>query len=114
MREIVLHWIYPFQAISSNFGFIGRKPAPPPQDEENVFTLDLSISANFRQLWFYWQKSTPQAVTSSVSCLPSGVNYFIPVISVRASEGATHTSFEVPEQASFKGYFISLVVICVK
>ena len=56
----------------------------------------------------------PQAVTSSVSCWPSGVNYSIPLISVRVSEGATHTSFEVSEQASFKGYFISLVVICVK
>ena len=61
-----------------------------------------------------WQKAPPQAVTSSVSCWPSGVNYFIPVISVRASQGATHTSFEVPEQASFKDYFIFLVVICVK
>ena len=57
---------------------------------------------------------TTQAVTSSVSCWPSGVKYSIPVISVRVSEGATHTSFEVSEQASFKGYFISLVVICVK
>ena len=66
-----------------------------------------------------WQKSPPslpttQTVTSSVSCWPSGVEYSIPVISVRVSEGATHTSFEVSEQASFKGYFISLVVICVK
>ena len=82
---------------------------------ENFLTLDLSISDNFEQLWFFWQKSPPPlAVTSSVSCWPSGVNYFIPVISVRASQGATHTSFEVPEQASFKGYFIFLVVICVK
>ena len=46
-----------------------------------------------------------QAVTSSVSCWPSGVKYSIPVIWVRVSEGATHTSFEVWEQASFKGYF---------
>ena len=84
---------------------------------EKFLTLDLSISDNFEQLWFFWQKSPPSlplAVTSSVSCWPSGVNYFIPVISVRASQGATHTSFEVPEQASFKGYFIFLVVICVK
>ena len=56
----------------------------------------------------------PQAVTSGVSCWPSGVNYSIPVVSVKASEGATHASFEVSEQASFKGYFIPLVVICVK
>ena len=83
---------------------------------EKFLTLDLSISVNFEQLWFFWQKSPASllAVTSSVSCWPSGVNYFIPVISVRASQGATHTSFEVPEQASFKGYFIFLVVICVK
>ena len=58
MREIFLHLIYPFQTISSNFGFIGRKP-PPPWMRENVFTLDLSISGNFQQLWFYWQKSLP-------------------------------------------------------
>ena len=56
----------------------------------------------------------PQTVTSSITCWPSGVNYSIPLISVRVSEGATHTSFEVSEQASFKGYFISLVVISVK
>ena len=84
MRENFLHWIYPFQTILSNFGFCGRKAPPPP------------------------------AVTSSVSCWPSGVNYFIPVISVRASQGAKHNSFEVLEQASFKGYLIFLVVICVK
>ena len=28
--EIFLHWIYPFQAISSNFGFCGRKAPLPP------------------------------------------------------------------------------------
>ena len=56
MREIFVHWIYTFQTILSNFGFCGRK-AP-----------------------------LPLAVTSSVSCWPSGVNYFIPVISVRASQ----------------------------
>ena len=32
---------------------------PPPQDEGNFFTLDLSISCNFQQLWFLWQKSPP-------------------------------------------------------
>ena len=60
------------------------------------------------------EKPPLKPVTSSVSCWPSGVNYSIPLISVRVSEGATHTSFDVSEQASFKGYFISLVVICVK
>ena len=139
--------IYPFQAISSNFGFCGSK-APLPQDEGFFFDFR---SIHFRQFWAtlvfvaekppqpppprrmriffefryihfrqFWAtlvfvaEKSPQTVTSSVSCWPSGVNYSIPVISVRASEGATHTSFEVSEQASFKGYFISLVVICVK
>ena len=36
----------------------GRK-APPPKDEGNFWTLDLSISGHFQQLWFLWQKSTP-------------------------------------------------------
>ena len=58
MREFFLHWIYPFQVISSNFGFCGRKAPPHPhQDEGNFFTLDLSISGNFQQLWFLWQKA---------------------------------------------------------
>ena len=96
---------------------LAEKP-PPPQDEGNFLTLDLSISdntlSNFGLVVICGRKAPPLAVTSSVSCWPSGVNYFIPVISVRASQGATHTSFEVPEQASFKGYFIFLVVICVK
>ena len=51
-------WIYPFQAILSNFGFCGRK-APPPRMRENYLTLDLSISGDFEQLWFLWQKSPP-------------------------------------------------------
>ena len=60
MREKNVHWIYPFQAISSNFGFCGRKAPPlPPQDEGFFFTPDLSISGNFQQLWFLWQKSPP-------------------------------------------------------
>ena len=50
--------IYPFQGISSNFGFCGRK-APPPRMRENFLTSDLSISGNFKQLWFLWQKSPP-------------------------------------------------------
>ena len=51
--------IYPFQAISSNFGFCGRKAPPPPHMRENFLTSDLSISGNFEQLWFLWQKSPP-------------------------------------------------------
>ena len=35
----------------------GRK-APSP-DEGKFLTLDLSISGNFQQLWFLWQKSPP-------------------------------------------------------
>ena len=58
MRQNFLHRIYPFQAISSNFGFCGRK-ATPTSMRENFFTLDLSISVNFQQLWFLWQKRTP-------------------------------------------------------
>ena len=50
--------IYPFQAILSNVGFCGRK-APLHQDEGNCLTSDLSISGNFEQLWFLWQKSPP-------------------------------------------------------
>ena len=56
--KIFWHSIYPFQAISSNFGFCGRK-APPPRMRENVLISDLSISGNFQQLWFLWQKSPP-------------------------------------------------------
>ena len=58
LYKFFLDRIYPFQAISSNFGFCGRK-APPPQDEGKIFDTDLSISGNFEQLWFLWQKSSP-------------------------------------------------------
>ena len=57
--KIFWHQIYPFQAILSNFGFCGRKASPPPTDEENFLTPDLSISGNFEKLWFLWQKSPP-------------------------------------------------------
>ena len=55
--NIFLHWIYQFQVIMSNFGFCGRKA--PPENVGKFFTLDLSISGNFKQLWFLWQKSPP-------------------------------------------------------
>ena len=58
MREIFCLQIYPFQAILSNFGFCGRK-APPPRMREIFLTLDLSISGDFEQVCFLWQKSTP-------------------------------------------------------
>ena len=34
-----------------------EKHLPTPIDEGNYFRLDLSISDNFEQLWFLWQKS---------------------------------------------------------
>ena len=55
--KICLDLIYPFHAISSNFGSAG---SPPPQTVK-IFRLDLSISCNFQQLWFRWQKSPPSA-----------------------------------------------------
>ena len=57
--EIFWHQIYPFQAILSNFGFCDRKAPHPPRMRENFLTPDLSISGNFEQLWFLWQKSPP-------------------------------------------------------
>ena len=32
---------------------------PPPRMRENFLTLDLSISGDFEQVWFLWQKSPP-------------------------------------------------------
>ena len=52
-----LYRIYPFQAIPSNFGFCGRKALHLPPGWGIFFTQDLSISGNFQQLWFLWQKS---------------------------------------------------------
>ena len=51
-----LHLIYRFHAISSYFGSADR--TPPPHDKTGkFFRLDLSISFNFQQLLFSWQKS---------------------------------------------------------
>ena len=56
-----LDWIYPFHAISSNFGSAGRKAPLPIVDRQwKFFRLDLSISCNFQWLWFSWQKNLPQ------------------------------------------------------
>ena len=58
--EIFWHQIYPFQAILSNFDFCDRKATPHPNRMREIFlTPDLSISGNFEQLWFLWQKSPP-------------------------------------------------------
>ena len=51
-REFFLDWIYPFQAISSNFGLSWQKSFPLQEPETGkFFRLDLSISGNFQQLW---------------------------------------------------------------
>ena len=55
--ENFLDWVYPFHAISSNFGSAGRKAHPPVARQWKFFRLDLSISCNFQQLWFSWQKN---------------------------------------------------------
>ena len=55
------HWIYPFCAISSNFGSAGRKAPPPAAKEGKFLRRNLSISCNFQQLQFSWQKSPPVA-----------------------------------------------------
>ena len=46
------HWI-------SHWWQVGRKAPPPPKMRENFLTSDLSISGNFEQVWFLWQKSPP-------------------------------------------------------
>ena len=56
------HQIYPFQAISSNFGFCGRKAPLPPRMRENVLTSDLSISGKFwATLVFVAEKPPPHS-----------------------------------------------------
>ena len=45
-----LFWIYPFQAISSNFGFSWQLSSPQGPKRQN-FRLDLFISGNCQQLW---------------------------------------------------------------
>ena len=52
-------WIYPFQVILSKFGFLWQKSTLPSRMRENFLTLDLSISGDFEQVWFLWQKSPP-------------------------------------------------------
>ena len=63
--KIFWHQIYPFQAISSNFGFCGRK-ASLPRMRENFLIADLCISGNFEQLWFLWQKSPPPPMITEI------------------------------------------------
>ena len=46
-----------FRQFQATLVFVAEKPPPP--DEGNFLTSDLSISGNFEQLWFLWQKSPP-------------------------------------------------------
>ena len=59
MREKFWLWIYPFQVILSKFGFCGRKALAPPRMREMFLILDLSISGDFGQVRFLWQKRPP-------------------------------------------------------
>ena len=56
--KLFLDWINPFHAISRNFASAGRQ-VPPYSNRKIVFRLDLSMSFNFKQLEFSWQKSPP-------------------------------------------------------
>ena len=55
---IFLDWIYTFQAISSNFGLSWQKN-PQPRNQKEFFTLDLSISGHFQQLWAQLAEKLP-------------------------------------------------------
>ena len=47
-----------FRQFWATLVFVAEKP-PPLRMRENFLTSDLSISGNFEQLWFLWQKSHP-------------------------------------------------------
>ena len=55
-----LHWIYSFhfRQFRATLVFVAEKP-PHTHIEGIFFSLDLSISGNFQQLWFRWQRSPP-------------------------------------------------------
>ena len=46
-----------FRQFQATLVFVAEKP--PSRMKENFLTSDLSISGNFEQLWFLWQKSPP-------------------------------------------------------
>ena len=46
-----------FRQFRATLVFVAEKP--PPKMRENFLTSDLSISGDFEQLWFLWQKSPP-------------------------------------------------------
>ena len=56
-----------FRQFRATLVFVAEKPPPPPPPQppppprmrENFLTSDLSVSGNFEQLWFLWQKSPP-------------------------------------------------------
>ena len=63
------HQIYPFQEIVSNFGLYGRK-ATPTQDEGKIFDIR---SIHFRQFWatlVLWQKSPPSPQMREIFLTP--------------------------------------------
>ena len=56
MEERIWDWIYPFHAISRNFGSAGN---PPPMAKQGkILGLDLSFSCNFQQHQFSCLKSS--------------------------------------------------------
>ena len=49
-----------FRQFRATLVFVAEKPPPsPPRMREKFLTSDLSVSGNFEQLWFLWQKSPP-------------------------------------------------------
>ena len=52
------HQIYPFQEISSNFGFCGRKASPPPRMRENFWHQIYPFQAILSNFGFCGRKAT--------------------------------------------------------
>ena len=77
--KLFLHWIYPFQSISSNFVFCGRKAPPPtpiPQDKGNFFYTG---SIHFRQfpatLVFVAEMPSPPPPHDDFHCTRTSTRY---------------------------------------
>ena len=70
-----------FRQFWATLVFVAEMP-PPPRMRENFWTSDLSISGNFEQLWFLWQKSPPPSLLSFCQGLGSHYTGRIPKVPI--------------------------------
>ena len=90
---------------------LAEKPPLQEARQWNLFRVDLSISCNFQQLWFSWQKPSPHLWSQTVKFFWTRCIHFMQFVPtlVQLAEKPTHS----PQQPDSEIFFrLDLSISC--